>query len=182
MVSLSLAVMVSGVFVIGALPPQVVARSRHRACMAQAFAPEFVRIKVLSVQEQTTWCNRTNRWGRKVWRRKHLVVEARVVFVKKTGSGLAVGKKIRFSYGLFRLCPRMVGPSNRPQPKWLQKGMVVWAFLRHDKGNTYHLAAGARSFVTKAPRIKSVAQWQVHCDKLYPAAMRMRRRRVPVRR
>ena len=70
----------------------------------------------------------------------------------------------------------MTGPSNRPQPRSLSKGDVVWAFLRHRAGNRYYLAASSYSFARTLPNIRSLQQWIRHCDRKYPGRRRRRRR------
>lgn len=158
----------------GVLPPRVVQAERHGACVAQARAPEHLQIRVVRVERRVTWCSQPSRYRGRVWRSADLKVEAVVLQVRKTRSQLRRGRRIRFSYRLSQLCPLMTGPSNRPQPRGLAKGDVVWAFLRLRAGNRYHLGASFFSFTRTLPAIRSLAQWTRHCDRKYP---RRRRRR-----
>jgi len=146
----------------------LVQSEKHGACLAQARAPERIRIRVVRVNRRVTWCARSSKYRGRVWRRATLTVDAVVLKVRKTGSGLRPGRRIRFSYGLSQLCPRMTGPSNRPQPRSLSKGDVVWAFLRHRSGKRYSLAASFFSFTTTLPAIGSRAQWTRRCNRKYP--------------
>lgn len=155
----------------GIIPPQLVQRERYRACVAQASAPERVRVRVLRVKRAITWCpRRSSRKTRRVWRRARLEVTARVIAVDRSAVGLVRGRLIRFSYRLSHLCPRMSGPSNRPQPMGLSKGDVVWAFLQRlgPSGNRYALAASFLSLVRKRPRVGSISQWRRMCRTRYP--------------
>lgn len=103
-----------------------------------------------------------------MWRRANLTIDAVVLKVLRTKSKLRRGRRIRFSYSLSQLCPRMAGPSNRPQPRSLAKGDVVWAFLRHRSGKRYFLGASFFSFTKKLPAMGSAKQWKRHCDRKYP--------------
>lgn len=159
---------------LGILPPSVVQSEKHSACLAQARAPERLQIRVVRVIKSLTWCPHHGRYRGRVWRSANLTVDAVVLKVRKTRSRLRRGRRIRFSYGLSQLCPMMTGPANRPQPRSLAKGDVVWAFLRHRSGNRYYLAASFFSFARTLPAMGSQEQWTRHCDRRYP---RRRRRR-----
>ena len=156
-----------------ALPPWAVQAEKYEACVSQARAPEVVRVLVTGVQRRYTWCpsrrsrNGSPGYARRYWRYQTVTVSARVIAVKKTATHLRPGRRIRFEYSLFQLCPRMVGPSNRPQIQDVSKGDRVWVFLQKD-GREYRPAAGALSIVSSLPRIKSLEQWKKVCEKRYP--------------
>ncbi len=170
-----IAVLVQALAPWGALPPWAVESEKYRACLAQATAPELLRIEVLRVRHKFSWCPRSrharcrarNSHG-KVWRGQTLRVDAKVLTVAKSLFGVKPGAKIRFEYHLFRLCPGMVGPANRPQVQSVAKGDRVWVFLRHVDARRYALAAGAFSIASTRPAIKSVSQWKAQCKKRYP--------------
>jgi len=159
---------------LGVLPPSVVQGQKHSACVAQARAPERLRIRVVRVGRRVTWCSLRSRHSGRVWRSAQLTVDAVVLKVRKTGSRLRSGRRIRFSYGLSQLCPMETGPSNRPQPRSLAKGDVVWAFLRHRSGNRYYLAASFFSFTKTLGAMGSERQWTRHCDRKYRPFRRRR--------
>ncbi|MCD6498801.1 MAG: hypothetical protein J7M25_10960 [Deltaproteobacteria bacterium] len=178
----------------GVLPPQVVQGQRYQACLAQGRVSDVVRIKVLQVDSKVTWCPRDSRLHQKsrAWHRANLVVLAQVVAVRKSASGLKLGSRLRLAYRVWQLCPRIPGPSNRPQPMGLSQGSVVWAFLRRHPGKPlqwpwpfsvrkpvpwYDLDAGALSFVVKEPTIMSEKQWIEHCDRLFPGRRRRPRQK-----
>ena len=215
---LSVLTAVLGGWSLGILPPQYVAEQKYQACLRQARVPEVLKIKVLAVDRDIEWCpsgppgagrrrrkgSGGNGNGPRTWRYQNLTVYAQVLAVKKSATGLKAGSLVQFSYRLFHLCPRMVGPSNRPQPDMLRVGDVTWALLerarskplrkpgghalfsdliREAKGaafGRYWLAAGAKSFVAQPPTFPSLKEWDAHCDKLYPH--RAHRVVVPLRR
>ena len=154
-------------FLPGALPPQAIRHLQYNDCLLQAKAPERLRIRIVKVRHTYTWWPR-RKGQRRRWRTDTLHVTAKVLKIDKTSSRLKVNRIIRFSYSFRqRQYQNMPGPWNRPKPKWLSKGQVVWAFLRHLAGATYTLAASTLSFANKRAHIQSDKQWQAYCQQKY---------------
>jgi outer membrane protein OmpA-like peptidoglycan-associated protein len=102
----------------------------------QQSAGEKLDIRVIEVE--------TSGWLRAlVFKDVRVAVQAEVLRVDRSASGLLPGKTIYISYRQEKRSAGWVGPGQVPS---LSKGEVRPAFLEHVEGNVYAPAAGARSF------------------------------------
>jgi hypothetical protein len=108
----------------------------------QKNAPEYLRIKVTGLK--------TNEKQKGNVKSVHIVVEAKVVRVERSKSGLKQGGVIRIIYVRTIRKKPFVGPSQVPI---LEKGKEYPAFLVRQEGKTYAPAARGKPFqVVPAPR------------------------------
>jgi hypothetical protein len=101
----------------------------------QKKAPEFLQIKVTGVKTETT--------KKEALTIVHVAVEAKVVKVERSETGLKKGDAIRIVYiRTIRKRP-IIGPSQVPL---VTKGEEYPAFLKRRDGKTYAPAAGGKTF------------------------------------
>ena len=155
---------------LAALPGWVVQEQLNVECKAMARAPEVVRVQILQVDTDVTLCKQDLLWFLRPWNwtTKDLRVTARVVEVHRSRSHLKKGRIIEFSYELWRLCPGLVGPANRPQPPEVIVGEQWWVFLKHEHGSEYSFYAGASSLSKELPKIDEIKAWDRSCNQRFP--------------
>lgn len=116
--------------------------STYRAM--QDKAPEALRLKVLSVNQQVSRRELHDRPGQTATVETiSLTISAQVEQVIRSASGLTPGATISISYQITKRSPPVPGWH---QPILLEPGQHVIAFLARATGSTYEIAAYGESF------------------------------------